>query len=110
MDMVECWLDTPLACLKGYSRRGLARRTGKDPFTIATDYDEEIDIQIDELEGNEQIYELPWKLQQKLFYLLSDGSLKNHKPAVAGLREIAKSIGREMAVFKVLEKVFALRE
>ncbi|WP_455616108.1 plasmid pRiA4b ORF-3 family protein [Eisenbergiella sp.] len=107
LDMTECWLDTPLACLKGYSRRGLARRTGKDQFTIATDYDEETDIGVDELEGDEQIYELPWTMQQELFYLLSDGSLKKQK-AVAKLREIAKGIGRKMAVFEVLEKMFLL--
>ena len=58
MVMAKCWLDTPLACLKGCSRTSLARRTGKEPFTIAVD--EDSDITPDELDGDEQIYELPW--------------------------------------------------
>lgn len=109
MDMVECWLNTPLACLKGYSRRELARRTGREQFSIATVYDEETEIGIDELEGDEQIYDLPWDMQQKLYYLLSDASLKNLKLAAAKLREIANSAGRKMMVFEIMEKAFVLR-
>lgn len=107
MNMAKCWLDTPLACLKGYSRTSLARRTGKEPFTIAVD--EDIEITPDDLMGNEQIYELPWNMQQEIYDLLNDrGSGKGKMIALEGIRRMAQSVGKEMVIFEVLEKVLEL--
>lgn len=107
MNMAKCWLDTPLACLKGYSRTSLARRTGKEPFTIAVD--EDIEITPDDLMGNEQIYELPWNMQQEIYDLLNDrGSRKGKMIALEGIRRMAQSVGKEMVIFEVLEKVLEL--
>ena len=90
INAAACWLNTPLACLKGYSRVGLSRRTGREAFSIAAE--EEEYIVPEELEGDEQIYELPWKMQQELYYLLSDRS----------------SVGKEMQIFEVLEALLTL--
>ena len=107
MVMAKCWLDTPLACLKGCSRTSLARQTGKEPFTIAVD--EDSDITPDELDGDEQIYELPWSMQQEIYYLLNEReSKKGRMKALEGVRRLAKSVGKEMVVFEVLEKVLGL--
>lgn len=107
VDVAKCWLDTPLACLKGYSRTSLSRRTGKEPFTIAVH--EDSDITPDELDGDEQIYELPWGMQQEIYYLLNEReSKKGRMKALEGVRRLAKSVGKEMVVFEVLEKVLGL--
>ena len=108
MVMAKCWLDTPLACLKGCSRTSPARRTGKEPFTISVD--EDSDITPDELDGDEQIYELPWSMQQEIYYLLNEReSKKGRMKALEGVRGLAKSVGKEMVVFEVLERVLGLR-
>nr|WP_308624589.1 plasmid pRiA4b ORF-3 family protein [uncultured Eisenbergiella sp.] len=107
IDVAACWLNTPLACLKGYSRVGLSRRTGREAFSIAVEEEEYINPE--ELEGDEQIYELPWKMQQELYYLLSDhSSKKGCKLAAEGVRKLAQSVGKEMQIFEVLEALLTL--
>lgn len=59
--------------------------------------------------GNEQIYELPWNMQQEIYDLLNDrGSRKGKKIALEGIRRMAQSVGKEMVIFEVLEKVLEL--
>ena len=94
--------------LAGYAPGLFERRTGKEPFTIAVD--EGIDITPDELDGDEQIYELPWSMQQEIYYLLNEReSKKGRMKALEGVRGLAKSVGKEMVVFEVLERVLGLR-
>lgn len=66
---------------------------GKEPFTIAVD--EDSDITPDELDGDEQIYELPWSMQQEIYYLLNEReSKKGRMKALEGVRRLAKSVGK----------------
>ena len=67
------------------------------------------DITPDELDGDEQIYELPWSMQQEIYYLLNEReSKKGRMKALEGVRRLAKSVGKEIVIFEVLEKILGL--
>ena len=48
-------------------------------------------------------------MQQEIYYLLNEReSKKGRMKALEGVRRLAKSVGKEMVVFEVLEKVLGL--
>ena len=92
--------------LAGYAPGLFERLQQDDSRTV----DEDSDITPDELDGDEQIYELPWSMQQEIYYLLNEReSKKGWMKALEGVRGLAKSVGKEMVVFEVLERVLGLR-
>ena len=49
-------------------------------------------------------------MQQEIYYLLNEReSKKGRMKALEGVRRLAKSVGKEMVVFEVLERVLGLR-
>lgn len=104
--MAKCWLETPIACLKGHNRMEASRLMKKEPFLVAVD--EEVDVTTEELDGREQIYELPWKMQQTLYSLLElPPDKKWSEQRKRELQKIKKEAGRELEILDILEKFLA---
>ena len=57
-----------------------------------------------------EVYDFNRKMQQEIYYLLNEReSKKGRMKALEGVRGLAKSVGKEMVVFEVLERVLGLR-
>lgn len=108
MGMAECWLETPIACLKGHSRMEVSRLRNEEPFLVAVD--EETDVLPEDLDGGEQIYELPFKMQQDLFFLLKLPCDKKGKERTRKeLQKIKEEAGISIEALDLFEKLLLFK-